>query len=70
MKKAVDRPYVVSVALEPRGVELVQGAWRRWSGCGRDGIAFGGALGRYRKRVLKRQSIRKEIDIARVDMAG
>jgi hypothetical protein len=68
MGKAVDRPHVVSVALiheelgwlrELAKIEAVteERVLRR-------------AMGRYRKRVLKRQDLRKEVDMARVEVAG
>ena len=68
MGKAVDRPYAVSVALsdEERGWlrELAQ-----IEGMTEERV-LRRALGRYRKRVLKRQGIRKEVAMARVEVAG
>jgi hypothetical protein len=68
MGKAVDRPYVVSVALSHEEIgwlrELAQ-----IEGVTEERV-LRRAMGRYRKRVLKRQGIRKEVDIARVEVAG
>ena len=68
MRKAVDRPYVVSVALSQEELSWL----RELAQIERvtEERVLRRALARFRKRVLKRQSIRKEIDIARVDMAG
>ncbi len=68
MKKAVDRPYVVNVALSHEELgwlrELAQ-----LEGVTQERV-LRRALTRFRKRVLKRQGIRKEVDIARVEVAG
>jgi hypothetical protein len=68
MKKPVDRPYVVNVALSHEELgwlrELAQ-----LEGVTEERV-LRRALTRFRKRVLKRQRIRKEVDIARVDVAG
>jgi hypothetical protein len=68
MGKAVDRPYVVNVALSHeemgwlRELAQIEGVTEE--------RVLRRAMGRYRKRVLKRQGIRKEVDIARVEVAG
>ena len=68
MRKAVDRPYVVSVALSQEELSWL----RELAQIERvtEERVLRRALARFRKRVLKRQSIRKEIDIARVEVAG
>ena len=68
MPKAVDRPYVVNVALSDEEM----GWLRELAQIERvtEERVIRRALGRFRKRVLKRQGIRKEIDMARVDVAG
>ena len=64
----MDRPYAVSVALSHE--EMV---WLRElaqiEGMTQERV-LRRAMGRYRKRVLKRQGIRKEVDLARVEVAG
>jgi hypothetical protein len=66
--KAVDRPYVVSVALSHEELswlkELAQ--IERVT----EERVLRRALGRFRKRVLKRQGLRNEVDMARVEIAG
>jgi hypothetical protein len=68
MGKGVDRPYVVSVSLSHeemgwlRELAQIEGMTEE--------RALRRAMERYRKRVLKRQGIRKEVDIARVEVAG
>ena len=68
MGKAVDRPYAVNVALSDEEMgwlrELAQ-----IEGMTEERV-LRRALGRYRKRVLKRQGIRKEVAMARVEVAG
>ena len=68
MRKAVDRPYVVSVALSHEELSWL----RELAQIERvtEERVLRRALGLFRKRVLKRQSIRKEVDIARVEVAG
>jgi hypothetical protein len=68
MKKAVDRPYLMSIALSNdemswlRELAQLQGVTEE--------RVLRRALARFRKRVLKRQAIRKEVDSARVEVAG
>ena len=68
MAKAVDRPYVVSVALSQeelgwlREVAQIEGVTEE--------RVLRRAMARYRKRVLKQQGIRREVEIARVEVAG
>jgi hypothetical protein len=68
MGKAVDRPYVVSLALSHEEMswltELAQ--IERVT----EERVLRRALGRFRKRVLKRHRLRKEVDLARVEVAG
>ena len=66
--KAVERPYVVTVALSHE--EL--GWLRELAQIERvtEDRVLQRALARYRKRALKRQGIRKDVDSARVDVAG
>ena len=68
MRKAVDRTYLVSVALSHEEMSWL----RELAQIERvtEERVLRRALARFRKRVLKRQSIRKEIDIARVEVAG
>ena len=66
--KVMDRPHMVSVALSYEELgwlrELMQ--IERVT----EDRVLRRALARYRKRVLKRQGIRKGVDNARVDVAG
>ena len=68
MAKAVNRPYVVSVSLSQE-----EASWLRelaqLQGVTEERV-LRRALGRFRKRVLKLQAIRKEVDGARVEVAG
>ena len=68
MGKAVDRPYMVNVALSHEEMSWL----RELAQIERvtEERVLRRALARFRKRGLKRQSIRKEIDIARVEVAG
>jgi hypothetical protein len=68
MPKVVNRPYVVSLALSDKEMswlrELAQ--IERMT----EGRVLRQALGRFRKRALKRQGLRAEIASARVEVAG
>jgi hypothetical protein len=68
MGKAVNRPHAVSVALSDEEMgwlrELAQ-----IEGMTEERV-LRRAMGRYGKRVLKRQGIRKEVAMARVEVAG
>jgi hypothetical protein len=68
MRKAVDRPYLVSVALSHEEMSWL----RELAQIERvtEERVLRRALARFRKRLLKRQCIRKEVDIARVEVAG
>jgi hypothetical protein len=68
MGKVVDRPYVVSVALSHEELSWL----RELAQIERvtEERVLRRALGRFRKRVLKRRGLRKEVDMARVEIAG
>jgi hypothetical protein len=68
MPKTVDRPYTVNVALSREEMSwLIELA--RTERMTEERV-LRRALARFRKRMLKRQGIRKEIDGARVEVAG
>ena len=69
MRKAVDRPYVVSVALSQEELSWLR-ELAQIERVTEERVLRRAGVARFRKRVLKRQSIRKEIDIARVEVAG
>jgi hypothetical protein len=68
MAKAVNRPYVVSVSLSQEEMDWLR-ELAKLQGVTGDRV-LRRALGRFRKRVLKRQAIRKEVDSSRVEVAG
>jgi hypothetical protein len=68
MQKAVDRPYLVSIALSHEEMRWLR-ELAQLQGVTEERV-LRRALGRFRKRVLKRQGIRKEVDSARVQVAG
>ena len=68
MAKAVNRPYVVSVSLSQEETSWLR-ELAQLQGVTEERV-LRRALGRFRKRVLKLQAIRKEVDDARVEVAG
>ena len=68
MAKAVNRPYVVSVSLSQEETSWLR-ELAQLQGVTEERV-LRRALGRFRKRVLKLQAIRKEVDGARVEVAG
>ena len=68
MAKAVNWPYVVSVSLSQEETSWLR-ELAQLQGVTEERV-LRRALGRFRKRVLKLQAIRKEVDGARVEVAG
>jgi hypothetical protein len=68
MGKAVDRPYVVTVALSHEEMSWLREVAQIERGTQEQVLRR--ALGRFRKRVLKRHGIRNGINSARIEVAG